>query len=399
MDDSGGREVRAPGPAWLSEPSRIALMFAAMYWITGISTPYLPVWLESRGIGLGEIGVLTIMPQLVRLLGSPLIGFEADRRRAHRELVIGSCVLGFAAWLWLTQSAGFTAALVGLVFVAAANTSWPLVESIAMAGVRARGHDYGRMRLWGSVSFVAANLVGGWVVGQYGNGAAIWLMMAGAAACLTASLLLPVATAADMAALARRPLSWADARDLLAVQQMPLLLLAAGALQGAHGMFYAYGTLHWQAQGIDARWLGLLWALGLITEIALFWWSARVIRALGATGLLLVGAGVSVFRWVLMGFDPPLAVLLPLQVLHGITFGASHLGVMHALAEITPSDRTATAQALYSVVAVIGIIIATAVASRAYPLIGGRVYLAMAAMALVGLAAAELMRRRRATGG
>jgi MFS transporter, PPP family, 3-phenylpropionic acid transporter len=287
---------------------------------------------------------------------------------------------------------------VGLMLVAAANTSWPLVESIAMAGVRARGHDYGRMRLWGSVSFVMANLVGGWVVGHYGNGAAIWLMLAGAAVCVVASLLLPIPKVADLAALARRPLSWADARDLLRVRQMPLLLLAAGAVQGAHGMFYAYGTLHWQAQGIDARWLGLLWALGLITEIALFWWSARVIRALGAIGLFLVGAGVSVFRWVLMGFDPPLGVLLPLQVLHGITFGASHLGVMHALAEITPSDRTATAQALYSVVAVIGIIFATAVASRAYPMIGGRVYLVMAAMALVALVAAEMMRRQRAAG-
>jgi MFS transporter, PPP family, 3-phenylpropionic acid transporter len=369
-----------------------------MYWITGISTPYLPVWLESRGIGLGEIGILTIIPQLVRLVGSPLVGFEADRHRAHREMVIGSCVLGLAAWLWLSRSSGFTAALVGLMLVAAANTSWPLVESIAMAGARARGHDYGRMRLWGSVSFVMANLVGGWVVGHYGNGAAIWLMLAGAAVCVVASLLLPIPKVADLAALARRPLSWADARDLLRVRQMPLLLLAAGAVQGAHGMFYAYGTLHWQAQGIDARWLGLLWALGLITEIALFWWSARVIRALGAIGLFLVGAGVSVFRWVLMGFDPPLGVLLPLQVLHGITFGASHLGVMHALAEITPSDRTATAQALYSVVAVIGIIFATAVASRAYPMIGGRVYLVMAAMALVALVAAEMMRRQRAAG-
>jgi MFS transporter, PPP family, 3-phenylpropionic acid transporter len=199
MDDSGGRDGRMPGADVLSEPVRIALMFAAMYWITGISTPYLPVWLESRGIGVGEIGLLMIVPQLVRLVGSPLMGFEADRRRAHRELVIGSCVLGFAAWLWLTRSAGFTTALVGLMLVAAASTSWPLVESIAMAGVRARGHDYGRMRLWGSVSFVAANLVGGWVVGHYGNGAAIWLMTAGAAACVVVSLLLPVPKARTQA--------------------------------------------------------------------------------------------------------------------------------------------------------------------------------------------------------
>ncbi len=396
MDDGTGRNANQISARALSEPARVALMFAAMYWITGISTPYLPVWLDSRGIGIGEIGVLTIVPQLVRLVGSPLIGFEADRRGAHRELVIASCVLGLAAWLWLARTTGIAAAMVGLMLVAAANTSWPLVESIAMAGVRAGGHDYGRMRLWGSVSFVVANLVGGWVVGWYGNGAVIWLLTVGAAACVVIARLLPIASPTDLASLARRPLSWADARDLLRVRQLPLLLLAAGTVQGAHGMFYTYGTLHWQAQGIDARWLGLLWALGLMTEIALFWWSARIIRNLGAIGLLLVGASVSVFRWIVMGFDPPLAVLLPLQILHGITFGASHLGVMHALADITPPDRTATAQALYSVAAVLGIILATALASRAYPLIGGRMYLVMAAMAAVSVLATETIRQQRA---
>ena len=50
-----------------------------------------------------------------------------------------------------------------------------------MSGVKAAGLDYGRMRLWGSLSFIAASLVGGWVVERLGAGSAIWLVVAGAA--------------------------------------------------------------------------------------------------------------------------------------------------------------------------------------------------------------------------
>lgn len=397
MDEKRRRFQILSRPAWLTEPVRVALMFAAMFWTVGIITPYLPVWLQSRGLTVGEIGLLTVVPQLFRLVAAPLVGFEADRRRAHRDMSILLSVAGFIAWFSLSQATGFWTALVCMLLIALAGTFAALIESIAMSGARLRGHNYGRMRLWGSAAFVVANLVGGWFVSRYGNSIVIWLIVTGAAATLLAACLLPATEPAGTTA--RRPLNWRDARALLQIRHMPLLLLAAGAVQGAHGMLYTYGTLHWQAQGIDPSWVGVLWALGIATEIALFWWSARLVHTLGAIGLFLLGAVASLVRWTIMGSDPPLALLLPLQILHGVTYAASHLGVMHMLGEITPPDRSATAQALYSVVTVIGIVIATSIVSRAYPVFGGMVYLVMAAMALVGLVAAEIIRRQRPRAG
>ena len=57
----------------------------------------------------------------------------------------------------------------------------PLTETVAMSGVRAAGLDYGRMRLWGSLSFIAASFCGGWVVERLGPGAVIWLIVVGGA--------------------------------------------------------------------------------------------------------------------------------------------------------------------------------------------------------------------------
>jgi MFS transporter, PPP family, 3-phenylpropionic acid transporter len=98
-----------------------------------------------------------------------------------------------------------------------------------------------------------------------------------------------------------------------------------------------------------------------------------------------------------MAFDPPLAVLLPLQMLHGLTFGAAHLGAMHALAEIAPPDRGATAQALYSLVATLCTVAAMTVAAALYPRAGGGSYLAMSAIAALGLFASLQLHRVRLT--
>ena len=57
-----------------------------------------------------------------------------------------------------------------LMFAVAWTTIMPLTETVAMSGVKAAGLDYGRMRLWGSLSFIAASFCGGWVVERLGPG-------------------------------------------------------------------------------------------------------------------------------------------------------------------------------------------------------------------------------------
>ncbi len=387
----------------LSFPVRIAAMFAAMFFITGISTPFLPVWFASRGFSVAEIGLLSTLPQLARSLVAPGIGFEADRNHSHRQLVLVLTAVGLAAWLALSQASGFTLALAAMLLVALGNTASPLVETIAMAGVRTHGYDYGRMRLWGSAAFVVANVLAGSMFSRFGAGAIISLLIAGAVIACALSVLMPSMTQHDdpygrrtgEAPARRKPLTMADARDLLRVPNMKLMLLAAGTVQGAHGMFYAYGTLHWQSQGFNPSWFGALWAFGLITEIALFWWSKEALRRIGASELMIFGAGLSVFRWIVMGFDPNLLVLMPLQICHGLTFGASHLGAMHVLTRIAPVDRAATAQALYALVSTLGIVTATAISARLYPLAGAHAYFAMAVMAAISLAAAIRVRQLR----
>ena len=103
---------------------------------------------------------------------------------------------------------------------------------------------------------------------------------------------------------------------------------------------------------------------------------------------------MSVFRWTMMAFDPTLPALAALQVLHGLTYGASHLGAMHYIQARVPHGQAGTAQALYSTVtAGIGMGLAMLFAGFAYQRFGGLSYLGMAVLGGVSLGAALALRR------
>jgi PPP family 3-phenylpropionic acid transporter len=384
--------------------TRVSLLFGAVCVIAGTQLPYLPVWLDGVGLTAREIAVVTAAPMLLRVAVTPAIAFAADHSGDHRRFLIGLAWAGLAALIALSQSATFWPILVlTLLFALATSTVMPLTETVALTGVKAAGLDYGRMRLWGSLSFIAASFCGGWVVDRFGPPSAVWLVVAGAALTVLAAhgLARPIGLGRLKVATTQPRIKLADAVGLLRSRTFLIFLLAVGAVQSAHAMFYTFGTLHWAAQGLSNGWSGVLWAVGVTVEIGLLAFSGAVVRRIGAVELIVFGAVAAVVRWLAMGFDPPLALLLPLQVLHGVTYGATHIGAIYFMAQAVPENHSGTAQALYaSITGGIALGAAMLLAGQLYAEHGGRVYWAMAAIAVVGLVAGiALIRDWRRTAG
>jgi PPP family 3-phenylpropionic acid transporter len=376
---------------------RVSVMFAAIFVVAGTNLPFLPVWLDWTGLGPREIAIITATPLFVRLIVTPAFAFAADRAGDHRRFLIGLSWAGLLALIVLTQSRGFGAIFLCMVaFALAWTTVMPLTETVAMSGVRTAGLDYGRMRVWGSLSFIAASLVGGWVVQRLGSGAAIWLVVAGMALTTLGAHGLPRPSGlSGKAGATKAPrLSLAGAAGLLRSGVFLLFLVASGLTQAAHAVFYTFGTLHWRELGLSTGWSGALWAISIVAEVALFAFSAAVVLRIGAAELIVLGAGAAVIRWLAMGFDPPLSLLVPLQLLHALTFGATHLGAMHFIARAVPHVQAGTAQALYaSVTSGIAMGGAMLIAGPLYANFGGRAYWAMAGLAAVGLVAGLVLVR------
>lgn len=375
---------------------RVALYFAAMFVIYGVLIPFLPVWLDGRGLNPNEVAIVTAVPFMLRLAITPSVAIFADRLGAHRLFTIASAWAALAACLLLGGMHGFWPILaIAAPLSLAAATMMPLVEAIAVKGVRVYALDYGRMRLWGSLSFVVVGLIVGAWIDRSGSEAALWVMIAGTVLTVAAAHALPHP---PVAAVDEKPKRKAVAGEVLRLFRMPVFLaflVAASAAQASHAMFYTFGALHLRAQGISGAWVGSLWATGVLAEVALFAVAGSRFRHLKPETLLALGAAAAILRWLVMTFDPPLAVLVPLQLLHALTYGATHLGAILFVARAVPDDVSGTVQALYATFASgVAMGIATWASGPLFETYAGGAYGAMAAIAAVALLAALVIRAR-----
>lgn len=377
---------------------RIALFYGALFVVYGMHVPYMPVWLAGRGLTGAEISAVMAAPFFLRLLITPGIAMAADRTGRHRVMLIALAWISLAVILVLSQAIGFWPILLLTVpLIVTFTTIMPLTETVAVSGVRHAGLDYGRMRLWGSLTFVVASFAGGFAVAHWGSGAGIWLIAIGCGLTVVAAHLLPrEALKSDDVELVQGP--WWKAEEPLMLLRQPAFvafLFAAGCIQAAHATFLTFGTLIWQKQGLSGGWIGSLWAIGVFAEIIVFAVSGWLVRTFGPVALLIAGAASSVVRWIAMGFDPGLATLVPLQILHGVSYGASHIGAIHFISQAVPLRAAGSAQALYATVAAgVAMGFATLIAGWFYARYGGASYFAMVVIALVALAASVRLNAR-----
>jgi PPP family 3-phenylpropionic acid transporter len=367
---------------------RLSAYYAASFLIVGIKAPFWPVWLSGRGLGAREIALLLAAAIWVNVVATPALGALADRldrRRAVMIVLCGVAVIGNAA-LWNAYSFW---ALLGLTLVAAVALTalMPLGDSITLAAVRTHGIDYGRVRVWGSVSFIIAALVGGAVLSHSamarsdGSNAVLLLVLVACVILFAACVAVPP-TMPEPQGPRRHAALGALARD----RRFWQFVIIAAALQASHQVYYGFGTLYWRSQGFSDVVIGALWAEGVVAEIVLFWLGSRLLARLGPLGLMITGGAAGIVRWGLMGLIPGLLPAFALQLLHALTFGATHLGAMNHLSRTVPPGASASAQALYSGASSgIGSGLVMLGAGALYATFGGRAYLFMTLLSAIGL--------------
>ncbi|HEX2151346.1 MAG TPA: MFS transporter [Stellaceae bacterium] len=376
---------------------RLAAFNAAAFLVIGVQLPFWPVWLAGHGLDPQQIAIVFAAAIWAKVVVTPAIGALADRincRRAVMAALAGIACVAYAA-LWPGHGLWPLLAL-NLLAGVAQSALLPLGDAVTLAAVRERGLDYGRIRVWGSLSFIFASV---------GGGAALALMPAPAggpdnrvlALVLVASLLLVGACLAIPSGPARHrgadgaasatAARWGAIRQLLSDQRFWLLVVSASALQASHQLYYGFGTLYWRGLGFSDTVIGVLWAEGVVAEIVLFWYGAPIVARLGALGLLALGGIGGIVRWSLMGLMPGLPEAAALQLLHALTFGASHLGAMYMLARSVPPAAAASAQSLYvALSAGLGSGLVMLAAGVLYAAYGGQAYLFMALLSAGGLA-------------
>jgi PPP family 3-phenylpropionic acid transporter len=183
------------------------------------------------------------------------------------------------------------------------------------------------------------------------------------------------------------------------LQNPAFLAVIAGAslIQSSHALYYGFGALAWVQAGFDGKLIAMLWAIGTVPEIVLFAIQGRLPAALTPLRLIMIGGLAAVARWLAMAMNPPLAVLPLLQILHGLSFGATHIGALSYISRTIPENRAASAQGYFSVALGLTMAGMTSLSGWLYAAYGNLGYAVMALAGAAGCACAAVaynMRQR-----
>lgn len=321
---------------------RLAGWYFFYFAFVGAFAPYFALYLQDIGQSAWEIGVLMSVPQVMRLVAPNLWGWLADRL-GRRALIVRIAALFSAAGFlvfFFTRDYGPMLVAMALVWFFW-SAALPLVEAMTLDRLAGRTERYGRIRLWGSVGFIASVLGLGALLDHLPIAAVLWFCFLTLACVLASALSLPETkvgaggTAPPLGALLRRP-------------AVVALLAACFLMSVAHGPLYVFLSIHLVDLGYGKATIGLYWSLGVVAEILVFLAMPRLMRHASLRAILLASFLLAVLRFLLIGWLAGSPALLFLaQLLHGATFGAYHAATVAVLTRWFAPQQQARMQGLY----------------------------------------------------
>lgn len=370
-----------------------SLFYGGQFVLLGIQLPFFGGWLALNGFAASQIGLITGVALITRLLLGPMVAFWADHQADERRALRVVTLLFALGAVGLTLFSGKL-----MIGAAAALVIWtfgllvPLTDTATLRADRNGLLHYGQTRAAGSLFFLLTTIIGGAVLTSAGVGATASVMAAAGVFTFAMSLALPKGAGGRGGA---KPVSWREAPKLVSNPVFLAVLLSAGLTQGAHAVYYAFSFLRWEAIGYSTLMIGLLWATGVVAEIVLLARARGLARRFNPALLLALGAGAAALRWVVIALEPPLPVLFLVQTLHAFTFAATYLGTVEFLDRAAPLRLVNTGMTLMSTTGVGAITgLATVVAGYVWQAQGATVaYLMMSAMGAGALVAALFVAR------
>ncbi|MGE3829415.1 MAG: MFS transporter [Parvibaculaceae bacterium] len=372
---------------------RFSFVMLFLFLGLGVQLPFLPIWLAGKGLGSADIAAVLAGQIAARIAGALAGTFLADRYGRPVALIRLFSVLCCAFYVLLAFMDGFAAifavAVLAALFFAPVG---PLIESHAMDASARLGFDYGRLRVWASVGFIVATFAAGALLEYWPVSTVVFMIAAGQGLLALSTFVFPQDSGMSKASDKEARAGASDVMALLRQATFIVFLLAVSFGQASHALYYGFASLHWASLGHSEVVIGILWAVGVVAEVAFFFFSSVITHRYVAERLILAGCAFGLLRWTAMAFDPGLVLLVPLQMLHSMSFALTHLGALLFLQRHVSQRLRHSAQGLYTAFSAgLLMMLATAISGPAYRALAGQSYIVMAGLSLCAVAFAVIL--------
>jgi len=326
---------------------RLAGFYFFYFAVLGALVPYWGLYLKSIGFTPVDIGSLMAVLMLSRIVAPNVWAYIADHRDDRMRVVRVASFLTMLLFTGVFAATSFWwLALVMLTFSFFWHASLPLIEVQVMHHTRNKPGAYGRVRLWGSLGFIASVAALGPVLDAAGPWWILPALIALMAGIWLYSLTLPESELAG---------HMEHAGPFLKTVLRPEVLAFLGAcllMQVSHGPYYTFYSIYLEGHGYSKTVIGLLWAYAVVCEIGVFLVMPRILAQVSVRTVLLVSFALAAARWLMIGYFPDsLAWLILAQTLHAASFGTFHAAGMQMVYKFFVGKHQHRGQAVYSTVA------------------------------------------------
>lgn len=310
----------------------------------GVLVPYWPLYLESLNFGPREIGELMAVVMATKIVAPNIWGWIADHTGKRMMIVRGGSLLAcvfFAGVFW--GDSYLWIALTMAAFSFFWNATLPQFEATTFNYLHTETQRYSSIRLWGSIGFVVAALLIGYMLETFSESIVPIAMLVMFVLIWLTSLVVPERSAGHL------PL---DENSILKVIKRPeviALIAVVFLMQASHGPYYTFYSIYLEEHGYSKTIIGGLWALGVLAEIGVFLVMHRLIPKFGLRNMLLFSLLVASLRWLLLGFYvESFLMIIIIQLGHAATFGIFHAVAIQYFHNYFRGRHQGRGQALYS---------------------------------------------------
>ncbi len=363
--------------------SRLSRFYFIYYFFVGAFVPYWGLYLKSEQFSPADIGILMSLFQISRIFAPNFWGWLADHTGKRAQWIKLTAFLGLCGFTAVFWAHGF----LWLFFVMAAlslftSSTLPLAESLTLAHLATTNGHYSRIRMWGSLGFIVAAVILGYLIDFTGIKILLWFLLAVQMTLFALTYTLPDAKVEPHAH---------DQFSIWQVIKQPnvlALLIGCALMVTAHGVLYNFYSIYLSEHGYSKGMIGLLWSVGVICEIGIFMLMPKMMARYSLKVILLISLVLAVVRFMMIGLAVDNVVLLLLaQTLHAATFGSFHAASVEVISQFFNGRHQAKGQAIYNSVAYgIGGTIGGVAGGYALQYIGGeKTFMLAAVFPLFGL--------------
>jgi nucleoside transporter len=332
------------------------VMMFLEYLIWGSWLPLLALYLaDVLGFSGGQIGWIFATQAIACLFGLYFGGQIADRMLSTEKLLSVLHLVGGAAMFALAYQTTFWSFFaVMLVYQLAYMPTMSLTNAIVFHHVADPQKDFGKVRLWGTIGWIAASWPFVFILaGKTGAD-----LHAALSSIFTVAGISSIALAAFSLALPHTPPSKRETSASAPMEAIRLLrdpvmlVLFVATLMDAlvHQCYFQWTSPFLQQAGLAENWIMPAMSVGQIAEIASMAALGWALARLGWRWTMTVGILAHAARFFVFAIGDPLWLMVAINVVHGMCYAFFFAAVYIFVDERCPRDARASAQGLFNLV-------------------------------------------------